>query len=85
MKRIGVTTKKKSPSILMIVWGGLMSVSIGALFLAGVIPGILIALLLMGAVLAYARARRYPVYRRASLREFLRALGRALLPLGTPG
>jgi tripartite ATP-independent transporter DctM subunit len=31
------------PSILMVVWGGLMSVSIGGLFLAGVIPGILIA------------------------------------------
>ena len=30
------------PSILMVVWGGLMSVSIGGLFLAGVVPGILI-------------------------------------------
>jgi hypothetical protein len=29
------------PSILMVVWGGLMSVSIGGLFLAGVVPGIL--------------------------------------------
>jgi len=27
------------PSILMVVWGGLMTVSIGGLFLAGVIPG----------------------------------------------
>jgi tripartite ATP-independent transporter DctM subunit len=27
------------PSILMIVWGGTLSVSIGALFLAGIIPG----------------------------------------------
>ena len=31
------------PSILMIVWGGVLSVSIGALYLAGVIPGLLIA------------------------------------------
>ena len=31
------------PSILMVVWGGLMSVSIGGLFLAGVVPGVLIA------------------------------------------
>ena len=38
------------PSILMVVWGGLMSVSIGGLFLAGVIPGVLIALLMMGTV-----------------------------------
>ena len=27
------------PSILMIVWGGLLTVSIGALFLAGIMPG----------------------------------------------
>ncbi len=45
------------PSILMIVWGGLMSVSIGGLFLAGIVPGILIALLMMGTVLVYARMR----------------------------
>ena len=30
------------PSILMIVWGGVLTVSIGALFLAGIIPGLLI-------------------------------------------
>ena len=32
------------PSILMIVWGGVLTVSIGGLFLAGVIPGLLIGL-----------------------------------------
>jgi len=68
----------------MIVWGSLMSVSIGALFLAGVVPGVLIAVVLMGTVLVYAKARRYPVHQRASWREFLRAFGRAFLPLGTP-
>ena len=31
------------PSILMIVWGGVLSVSIGALYLAGILPGLLIA------------------------------------------
>ena len=31
------------PSILMIVWGGILTVSIGALFLAGIIPGLLLA------------------------------------------
>ena len=72
------------PSILMIVWGGVISVSIGGLFLAGVLPGLLIALSLMGAVLVYARTRGYPVYARASLGEFMRAVARALLPLMMP-
>jgi tripartite ATP-independent transporter DctM subunit len=72
------------PSILMIVWGGVISVSIGGLFLAGVLPGVLIALSLMGAVLAYAKVRGYPVYARATLREFLGALMRSVLPLMMP-
>ncbi len=72
------------PSILMIVWGGVISVSIGGLFLAGVVPGVLIGLSLMATVLIYAKVRNYPLYARASLREFLRALGGSLLPLMTP-
>ena len=31
------------PSILMIVWGGLISTSIAAMYLAGIVPGLLIA------------------------------------------
>jgi tripartite ATP-independent transporter DctM subunit len=72
------------PSILMIVWGGVISVSIGGLFLAGVLPGVLIALSLMGAVYIYAKKRGYPVYRRATLLEFVLALGRAVVPLLMP-
>ena len=72
------------PSILMIVWGGLMSVSIGGLFLAGVVPGFLIALFMMTTVLVYAKMRDYPIYQRASLSDFLNALGRAVFALVTP-
>ncbi|HUU73054.1 MAG TPA: TRAP transporter large permease [Burkholderiales bacterium] len=72
------------PSILMIVWGGVISVSIGGLFLAGVVPGVLIALSLMGAVLIFAKRRGYPVYTRATLREFLGAVARAVVPLLMP-
>jgi tripartite ATP-independent transporter DctM subunit len=72
------------PSILMVVWGGVISVSIGGLFLAGVLPGILIGLSLMAAVVVYARRRGYPVRPRASFAEFFSALGQALLPLATP-
>jgi len=72
------------PSIMMVVWGGLMSVSIGGLFMAGIIPGLLIALLMMSTVLVYAKRRNYPVYRRATRKEFLRAAGSASLALVTP-
>ncbi len=72
------------PSILMVVWGGLMSVSISGLFLAGIVPGILIGLFMMATVHVFAKRRNYPVYQRASLVEFLRALRGASLALLTP-
>ncbi|MSU49711.1 MAG: TRAP transporter large permease [Opitutus sp.] len=72
------------PSILMVVWGGLMSVSIGAMFLAGVVPGVMIGLFLMGTVYVYAKVRRYPVAQRASGKEFFSALRGAILALITP-
>ena len=72
------------PSILMVVWGGLMSVSIGGLFLAGVLPGLLIAGSMMVAVYVYAKVRGYPVYSRASVSEFGSAFADAILALMTP-
>jgi tripartite ATP-independent transporter DctM subunit len=72
------------PSILMIVWGGLMSVSIGGLFLAGVVPGVLIALSMMATVYVYAKIYGYPIYARSSLLDFARAFAQAILALMTP-
>lgn len=72
------------PSILMIVWGGIMSVSIGGLFLAGFIPGMLVGLSQMVAVWAFAHARGYPVYARTSFPDFVRSFGRAFLALLAP-
>lgn len=72
------------PSILMVVWGGIMSVSIGALFLAGFLPGILVGLSQMVAVYFYAKARNYPVYPRATIREFFSTLGAASFALMSP-
>jgi tripartite ATP-independent transporter DctM subunit len=59
------------PSILMIVWGGVLTVSIGALFLAGIIPGLAIGLVQMATVHAYAKMRGYPTYPRATFKEFV--------------
>jgi tripartite ATP-independent transporter DctM subunit len=72
------------PSILMIVWGGTLSVSSGALFLAGVIPGVLLCVAQMATVHAYAKLRNYPKYPRASLREVLTGIGIAVPALMTP-
>jgi len=72
------------PSILMIVWGGLLTVSIGGLFLAGIVPGVLIALVQMGTVHVYAKMRNYPTYARVTLIETLKAIGVAIPALMTP-
>jgi tripartite ATP-independent transporter DctM subunit len=72
------------PSILMIVWGGLLTVSIGGLFLAGIVPGVLIAIAQMATVHVYAVKRGYPTYPRATLFETLKAIGVAIPALMTP-
>ncbi|MFY9313960.1 MAG: TRAP transporter large permease [Burkholderiales bacterium] len=72
------------PSILMIVWGGLLTVSIGGLFMAGIIPGLLIGLVQMGTVHIYAKLRNYPTHPRATLVETFKAIGIAVPALMTP-
>ena len=73
------------PSILMVVWGGVISVSIGGLFLAGVLPGMLMALSFMAVVYAYAKRRNYPVFPKPTAKELVSAIGNAILPILTPG
>ena len=72
------------PSILMIVWGGLLTVSIGELFLAGVIPGLAIGLVQMATVHIYAKRRGYPTYTRATMKEVFTAIFVSLPALMTP-
>lgn len=43
------------PSILLIVWAILTEMSVGALFIAGIIPGLVLALLFSGYVIAAAK------------------------------
>ena len=57
------------PSILMIVWGGLISTSIAAMYLAGIVPGLLIAGAQMATVHVYAVRRGYPTYPKDSWRR----------------
>jgi tripartite ATP-independent transporter DctM subunit len=72
------------PSILMIVWGGLISTSIGALYLAGILPGLLIAGAQMATVHVYAKLRNYPTYPRATWRELACASWVSIPAMTTP-
>ena len=66
------------PSMVMIVYGSLAQVSIGGLFLAGIIPGILVGLCLMFVVKLYTLHPAYPELREVSGRFALRAVIRAV-------
>ncbi len=57
------------PSIVMVIYGALTNLSIGALFIAGVVPGILIGLALMAVVAVIARRKDYPRQERIPWRE----------------
>lgn len=72
------------PSIVMIVWGGILTVSIGGLFLAGILPGVLIGLAQMATVHFYAKARGYKTYPRATWREFFCGAWVSIPALMTP-
>ncbi|PAU78905.1 TRAP transporter large permease [Halomonas salipaludis] len=74
------------PSIALVVYGWLANVSIGALFMAGLLPGILMALMLMGltVVLAVTNRVTMPAPTPFSGREVLRTGRRAILPLVMP-
>jgi len=72
------------PSVIFVLYGVLGEVSIGALFLAGFIPGILMGLSLMVRVYLISRRRNYPVFPRATLREIWRAFKSSFFALLTP-
>lgn len=72
------------PSILMIVWGGVMQTSVGALFLAGALPGSMIGLALMATVYGYAKVYDYPIIGKPTLCEIWAAFKGAFLAMLTP-
>ncbi len=72
------------PSLAMVVYGVTAGASIGQLFVAGIIPGLLMALSLHGLVWFLARRRDYPRDPRASLAEIRRSFGRSAFALVMP-
>lgn len=57
------------PSIVMVVYGAATETSVGKLFMAGVVPGALLGLLLMVVIYIVARVKDMPRQPRASLKE----------------
>jgi C4-dicarboxylate transporter DctM subunit len=72
------------PSIPMILYALMANASIAALFLGGVLPGLLIAAAMMLVVWITARRRNFPIEPPIPRSERGRVLLRALLPLGMP-
>ncbi|MDX1376043.1 MAG: TRAP transporter large permease [Burkholderiales bacterium] len=57
------------PSIVMVVYGATTETSVGKLFIAGIVPGVLLGVMLMVAIYVRARMIDLPRQPRASLRE----------------
>ena len=72
------------PSLPLVIYGVSANASIGQLFAAGIIPGLLVATCLMGMVYYYARVRGYGTDAKFRLYELGRTLLRGMLPLLTP-
>jgi C4-dicarboxylate transporter DctM subunit len=72
------------PSIPMIIFGFLTGASIGQLFAAGILPGVLIGISLIAVSTLISSKRGYVATHSFSLREVWRTFIRAILALGAP-
>ena len=87
---VGVTAASSTigpiipPSLPLIVYGVVAEVSIGKLFAAGLVPGLLMAISLMIMVHVTSVRRGYPLEAAFSIAVAMRAAKSAILPLLTP-
>jgi tripartite ATP-independent transporter DctM subunit len=72
------------PSIPFVLYGALTGVSVGKLFLAGFIPGALMAVVMMAAIAFLAKRYGLPRGDKADLKEVMVSIREAILPLLTP-
>jgi C4-dicarboxylate transporter, DctM subunit len=72
------------PSIPFVLYGALTGVSVGKLFLAGFIPGALMAMVMMAAIAFLAKRYNLPRGNKPDLKEVMASIREAILPLLTP-
>ncbi len=73
------------PSIIMVIYGSIMQVSIAALFLAGIVPGLMLGGILSIMSYYYAKKNNYPRREeKVSLKEFFISFRKAVLALIMP-
>ena len=72
------------PSLPMVIIGSMVSVSVGQLFMGGVVPGLIMGLAMMIVVYRYAHRAKLPVEPRATRSEFFHALWDGALALAMP-
>ncbi len=65
------------PSIVMVVYGAATETSIGKLFMAGIIPGILLTCVMLLAIHVAARRHGYPAQEKRGVRDILRGVRHA--------
>ncbi len=72
------------PSIPMVIYSMLSGASVGALFMGGMVPGVLLAIALMLYIVVVAHKRNYPVSEQVKLRAFLKYTFNAIPAILTP-
>lgn len=72
------------PSINMILYASAVKASVGDLFIAGIIPGLFIGVLMAGYIVWYSRRQGMRGGGPPDWRQFLRLTGEAIWPLGVP-
>jgi len=72
------------PSVPMVMYSTVSGVSVGALFMGGVVPGILMTIMMMFIVYIVAKKRNYPKLPFPTAKQAWKAFTDALIPCLTP-